>query len=70
MPQTWNTSEAVPHTCPQCKSLYRKTVTRLPVRDRDTAECTVCAYELARWNSTEVPSYQLVEAKPWPVPAS
>jgi hypothetical protein len=44
-------------------------VRRFPLLDKDSAECGVCGNELASWNSTEVPSYSLIEAKSRP-PAS
>jgi hypothetical protein len=44
-------------------------VRRFPLRDKDSAECGVCGNELANWNSIEVPSYSLIEAKSRP-PAS
>jgi hypothetical protein len=45
------------------------TVRRFLLQDKDGAECGVCGNELASWNSTEVPSYSLIEAKSRP-PAS
>jgi predicted Zn finger-like uncharacterized protein len=66
MPQTWKASEARETACPQCQSRYEVTVTRLPVRDRDSYLCDICNHEMATWHSTDVPSYRLIEAKPWP----
>jgi DNA-directed RNA polymerase subunit RPC12/RpoP len=68
MIQTWQSGGSVKARCLQCQSVYEKIEKRLPVRDSDYFNCQVCGHRMDTWNSTTVPSYRLVERKPWPKP--
>jgi transcription elongation factor Elf1 len=61
MPATWKTADAGKFTCPKCGAVYEKKITQLPLRDKDSANCSVCGHEMDSWNSTEMPSYKLIE---------
>jgi hypothetical protein len=63
MPKTWGTSDAGEFVC-ECGAVYRKRVMRLPVRDKDTRQCSVCNAETDSWNSTTVPMYELIKRPP------
>jgi ribosomal protein L37AE/L43A len=63
MVQTWKSGDAGEFECPNCGSMYRRTVRRLPARDEDQAECEVCGAIMDSWDSTEVPSYTLIKPK-------
>jgi len=47
--------------CSGCGSLYEVSWTRFRERDDDFKNCEVCGQELARWNTSRVPSYVLVK---------
>ena len=59
MVQTWGQEERGEHTC-ECGAVYKVTVHRFPMRDSDSFNCSVCGTQIAKWNSTEAPSYELV----------
>jgi predicted RNA-binding Zn-ribbon protein involved in translation (DUF1610 family) len=63
MVQTWKSGDTSEFDCPNCGSMYRRTVRRLPARDEDQAECEVCGAIMDSWNSTEVPSYTLIKPR-------
>ena len=48
MVQTWKSGDAGEFECPNCGSLYRRTVRTLPARDEDFAECEVCGGQVSR----------------------
>ena len=63
MVETWKSGDAGEFECPNCGSLYRRTVRTLPARDEDFAECEVCGAIMDSWNSTEVPTYTLIKPR-------
>ena len=48
------------HECPHCGALYEVTYTKFTWRDKDSANCTVCGKEMASWNQSKSPSFDLV----------
>ena len=63
MVQTWKSGDTGEFECPNCGSMYQRTMGRLPARDEDQAECEVCGAIMDSWNSTEVPSYTLIKPR-------
>jgi hypothetical protein len=61
MVKTWNTANAGSETCDKCGAVYSVTVTRFPMRDKDSFNCNVCGNLMDQWNSTESKSYSLIE---------
>lgn len=59
MVKTWASADTGNTTCPKCGRTYNRTVTRFPMRDKDSFECA-CGETLESWNSTESPSYKLI----------
>ena len=57
--QAWEANPPVEHMCQHCGAIYAVTVKRLPVKDDGGASCVECGNELAWWNSTSVPSFEL-----------
>jgi hypothetical protein len=56
------TSLSMTHVfCSQCGTMYQRTETQLPVRDRNDFRCS-CGEVLEFWNSSRVPVFRL--AKP------
>jgi len=56
--------------CPHCGGVYAVRYTHLPTRDSESAYCEVCRRKMSHWNSTERPSYTLIERPPRePVPS-
>lgn len=54
-------------SCSKCSAVYERTEFKLPVRDKDHANCEVCGEELESWNGSRVPSFRLMERpKDWP----
>ena len=46
-------------TC-KCGAVYRKGSEALRWRDNDTFNCQVCGVEMDSWNSSRVPTYELI----------
>ena len=61
MVKTWSSEGAGKESCSECSSVYEVTITRFPMRDSDYFNCEVCGHEMQRWNSTEAPSFKLIE---------
>ncbi|ADP70501.1 hypothetical protein Rvan_1233 [Rhodomicrobium vannielii ATCC 17100] len=61
MVKVWGSSNKGTTACEECGSLYSVVEHRLPVRDKDSANCIVCGHELASWNSTTFPVFTLIE---------
>lgn len=59
MVKTWETSNENDFQCPSCGALYAVTVTRYPLKDKDSANCEVCGQVLREWNDTRVPTFTL-----------
>ena len=52
--------------CPQCGSLYEVTAEKIPQRDSDSIECTVCGAALMSWDGSTQYYKRLLRANPWP----
>ncbi|MET4663474.1 hypothetical protein ABIC17_000366 [Sphingomonas sp. PvP056] len=61
MVKTWSSEERADETCEKCTAGYRVTVTRYPMRDKDSFNCTVCGHLMDEWNSTESKAYTLIK---------
>lgn len=46
-------------TC-KCGAVYLETSHKLMMRDKDSAECSLCGETLKQWNGAEMYSYKLV----------
>jgi transcription elongation factor Elf1 len=46
--------------CPHCGALYSVTLSRLPKRDSNIAQCVVCRQTMDERESTAVPVYKLI----------
>ena len=46
--------------CPHCGALYSVTLSRLPKRDSNIAQCVVCGQTMDERDSTTVPVYKLI----------
>lgn len=58
MVKTWGNEDTGNVRCGECGRTYNRTVTRFPMRDKDSFECA-CGNTLERWNGTHVPSFNL-----------
>ncbi len=58
---TWETSDLGTEECGNCGSVYEVSVTKLPLRDEDSAHCVVCGNELRSWRGTSSYTYTLIE---------
>jgi len=47
--------------CSYCGAVYAVRYAQLPVRDSESAYCKNCHRKMSHWNSTEQPSYTLIE---------
>ncbi|EKS27674.1 Uncharacterised protein [Afipia felis] len=63
MVKVWGSDKGDDFTCPKCGSVYETELHRSPFRDSDSANCSVCHEEMARWNSTTYPVYTLKTAR-------
>lgn len=61
MVQTWKEAVGDDVKCPKCGAVYAVRIRRLPARDRDEFDCSVCGHRLRSANSTESWSFQLKE---------
>jgi rRNA maturation endonuclease Nob1 len=52
------TSESI---CENCGSIYKIRAIKIPVRDKDSLDCTVCGEELKRWNEAKMWTAELIE---------
>jgi hypothetical protein len=51
------------HKCPHCGALHRiVSWGHTPARDSDHEICHVCEKEMARWNATSYPVFELIKA--------
>src|SRR6266542_5818257 len=64
MHRTWEFSHCDGFDCPYCGAVYAVRYTQLPVRDSESAYCENCHRRMSHWNSTEQPSYTLIERPP------
>jgi predicted Zn finger-like uncharacterized protein len=62
MVQVWKTGLDEKFTCPHCGAVYAVTIKRFPLRDKDSAVCESCGNVMTEWNSTSVPSFELIES--------
>lgn len=63
MVQVWGVGEGPDFTCPTegCGARYKVTIHRFPMREHDKAHCQKCGEVMKEWNSTESPSFTLIE---------
>jgi len=61
MPLTGTIPEGRSFFCPHCGALYAVTRAQRPARESNAAKCTVCLRIMDQWDSTEVPTYKLVQ---------
>lgn len=61
MVQTWGTADRGEVSCEKCGAVYKVTVHRFPMRDKDYFDCNDCGHRMASWNDTEVPSYRQIK---------
>jgi predicted Zn finger-like uncharacterized protein len=61
MPQTGPSPKGRTYFCPHCGALYAVTHARLSRPESNVAKCVVCLQTMDSWNSTDVPSYKLVQ---------
>ena len=54
------------HICPHCGAVYEVTETKVAFQDTDVADCQECGKEMARWSSSRIPSYHLIENRKTP----
>lgn len=59
MVQTWNKGVGTDFECPHCGALYDVAIIRMPLRERDSADCVKCKKTMHEWNSTEIKSFTL-----------
>jgi len=57
---TWKSEEQGLVVCSECGAEYKKSVTRFPMRDKDSFDCNDCGERLDSWNGTHVPTYTQV----------
>ena len=60
MPLTGPIPEGRSFFCPHCGALYGVTYSRQSNSDSNIAKCVVCGRDMAKWDSTNVPTYKLV----------
>jgi transcription elongation factor Elf1 len=62
MPLTGPIPEGHSFFCPSCGALYAVTYSRHAGSDsNNAATCVVCGRTMARWGSTDVPTFKLVQ---------
>jgi Zn-dependent protease with chaperone function len=54
-------SDAGKKTCPKCSSVYKVKISKAYCLDSDLFNCKICGFEMDRWNTTDIPSYTLIE---------
>jgi Zn ribbon nucleic-acid-binding protein len=59
MIQTWTSGEGADAKCENCSSIYSVKIYRLPAKDSDSFNCTVCGHLMRKWNDTRVPEFTL-----------
>ncbi len=62
MTKTWSSGEEEDAKCQNCGSVYSVIIYRIPTRDNDTFNCTVCGHEMRSWNDTRIPEFTLKSA--------
>ena len=60
MPLTGAVPQGRTFFCLHCGALYAVTHKRLPNPDSNVAKCVVCGQIMAKWDSTDVPTFELV----------
>ena len=60
MPLTGAIPEGRSFFCLHCGALYGVTYSRRSISDSNIAKCVVCGEVMAKWDSTNVPTYKLV----------
>jgi len=61
MPLTGTIPQGRSFFCPHCGALYAVTYSQLSKRESNSAKCTVCLQIMDKWDSTNVPTYKLVQ---------
>jgi hypothetical protein len=61
MPRSSGMSLCETFDCSYCGAVYAVRYAQLPVRDSESAYCKNCHRKMSHWNSTEQPSYTLIE---------
>ena len=61
MPQTGPILKGKTFFCPHCGALYSVTRARLSNREGNVAKCVVCLQTMDTWDSTDVPTYKLIQ---------
>ena len=61
MPQTGPIPKGKTFFCPHCGALYSVTRARLSNRESNVAKCVVCLQTIDTWDSTDVPTYKLIQ---------
>jgi predicted Zn finger-like uncharacterized protein len=61
MPQTGPILKGKTFFCPHCGALYSVTRARLSNRESNVAKCVVCLQTMDTWDSTDVPTYKLIQ---------
>jgi predicted Zn finger-like uncharacterized protein len=61
MPSTGSVTEGKSFFCPNCGALYAVTQSRRPKSESNVAKCTVCLQIMDKWDSTNVPTYKLIQ---------
>ena len=61
MPQTGPILKGKTFFCPHCGVLYSVTRARLSNRESNVAKCVVCLQTMDTWDSTDVPTYKLIQ---------
>jgi transcription elongation factor Elf1 len=61
MPHVGPVLEGRTFFCAHCGALYSVTHSRLAKRDSSTAKCVVCLQIMDQWDTTEVPTFKLIQ---------
>jgi predicted Zn finger-like uncharacterized protein len=61
MPLTGSVPKGKSFFCPNCGALYAVTHSQRPKSEINTAKCVVCLQIMNNWDSTNVPTYSLIQ---------
>jgi transcription elongation factor Elf1 len=61
MPLTGSVPEGKSFFCPNCGALYAVTHSERSKSESNTAKCVVCLQIMDNWDSTNVPTYRLIQ---------
>ena len=56
---SWPQQNGADYKCPHCGAIYKTTITKMPVSERDSANCVKCGNILKSWSGSVSFTFEL-----------